>query len=128
MILSLQASAIEQLSLRTEILFNFQKLLYIHRYAIRDIRRSYQKLWVIALTLFISLLLLSLTFSVKQSLNDEIQANSKELLGGDIRIDSGIYPLSEAQLTQLSSVGQVSETVSFFTMTLCRFFHSIRRC
>jgi len=98
------------------ILFNFQQLNYIHRYAMRDIRRSYQKLWVIALTLFISLLLLSLTFSVKQSLNDEIQANSKELLGGDIQIDSGIHPLSEVQLTQLSNMGQVSETVSFFTM------------
>ena len=71
---------------------------------------------VIALTLFISLLLLSLTFSVKQSLNDEIQANAKELLGGDIQIDSGIEPLSDARLKQLSNLGQVSETVNFFTM------------
>ena len=77
-----------------EALFNYQQLSFIHRYALRDIRRSHKKLWVISTTLFISLLLLSLTFSVKQSMSDEIQANSKELLGGDIQISSGIDPLS----------------------------------
>ena len=97
-------------------MLNLQQWAYIHRYAIRDIRRSYKKLWVIALTLFISLLLLSLTFSVKQSLNDEIEANSKELLGGDIQIDSGIDPLSGDRIKQLSNLGQISETVNFFTM------------
>ena len=97
-------------------MFNYQQGLFIHRYAVRDIRRSYQKLWIIALTLFISLLLLSLTFSIKQSLNDEIQANSKELLGGDVQINSGIEPLSDERLQQLSNLGRVSQTVNFFTM------------
>jgi putative ABC transport system permease protein len=97
-------------------LFNYQQWLFIHRYAIRDIRRSYKKLWVIAITLFISLLLLSLTFSIKQSLNDEIKSNSVELLGGDVQINSGITPLSDERLLQLSKLGKVSQTVNFFTM------------
>ena len=82
----------------------------------RDISRSYKKLWVISTTLFISLLLLSLTFSIKQSMNDEIQANSKELLGGDIQISSGIKPLSSNTIAVLSQLGQVSERVEFGTM------------
>ena len=97
-------------------MFNYQQWLFIHRYAVRDIRRSYKKLWIIALTLFISLLLLSLTFSIKQSLNDEIQTNSKELLGGDVQINSGIKPLSNERLQKLAILGQVSQTVNFFTM------------
>ena len=82
----------------------------------RDISRSYKKLWVISTTLFISLLLLSLTFSIKQSMNDEIQANSKELLGGDIQISSGIDPLSNNTIAVLSQLGQVSERVELGTM------------
>ena len=74
-------------------LFNIQQLRLINKYAIRDFSRSYKKLWVVVSTLFISLLLLSLTFSVKEALNNEIEANAKELLGGDIQITSGIDPL-----------------------------------
>ena len=95
---------------------SFQQGLFIHRYAIRDMRRSFKKLWIIALTLFISLLLLSLTFTIKQSLNDEIQANSKELLGGDIQINSGMEPLSDERLQNLATLGRLSQTVNFFTM------------
>ena len=95
---------------------DFQQLLFIHRYALRDIARSYKKLWVITVTLFISLLLLSLTFSIKQSMIDEIGANSKELLGGDIQIDSGADPLPNRTIKELSSLGLVSKSVNFFTM------------
>jgi len=97
-------------------LFNLQQLLLINKYALRDFLRSYKKLWVIATTLFISLLLLSLTFSVKQALNDEIQANSKELLGGDIQVNSGIEPLPVNILEELSSLGEISSAVELATM------------
>lgn len=93
-----------------------KQLLFIHRYALRDISRSYKKLWVITITLFISLLLLSLTFSIKQSMIDEITTNSKELLGGDIQIDSGVEALPKSIVEELSSLGIVSESVNFFTM------------
>jgi len=97
-------------------LFDFQQLLFIHRYAIRDIRRSYKKLWVISITLFISLLLLSLTFSIKQSMFNEISQNSRELLGGDILIDSGVEPLPIGIISDLSGFSIVSQSVNFFTM------------
>jgi len=97
-------------------LLNYQQLSFIHRYAMRDISRSYKKLWVISTTLFISLLLLSLTFSIKQSMNEEIQANSKELLGGDIQINSGIEPLSTNTLEKLAQLGQISEMIELGTM------------
>ena len=49
-------------------------------------------------------------------MNDEIQANSKELLGGDIQISSGIDPLSSNTIEVLSQLGQVSERVELGTM------------
>ena len=106
-------------------MLDYQQLLFIHRYALRDITRSYKKLWVISTTLFISLLLLSLTFSVKHSLNNEIEANSKELLGGDIQISSGIEPLQGLILEQLSELGQISETVSMATMLSKKGYTSV---
>jgi len=68
---------------------------FIHQYAVRDIKRNFKSLWIIFITLFISLFLLSSIFTIKKSLNYEIETNSKELLGGDLEISSGIHPLSE---------------------------------
>jgi len=97
-------------------LLNINQLLLANKYALRDFSRSYKKLWVIVTTLFISLLLLSLTFSLKQALNEEITANSKELLGGDIQVTSGIDSLPNNVLEELSSLGEVSESIEFATM------------
>jgi len=49
-------------------------------------------------------------------LNYEITTNSKELLGGDIEISSGIRPLSEKVIEKISQSGQLSQTVNFHTM------------
>ena len=97
-------------------LFNAQQLRLINKYAIRDFSRSYKKLWVVASTLFISLLLLSLTFSVKEALNNEIEANAKELLGGDIQITSGIDPLPSLVFEELKALGKVSSSIELATM------------
>lgn len=97
-------------------LFDIQQFKLIHKYALRDFSRSYKKLWVITSTLFVSLLLLSLTFSVKEALNTEIENNSKELLGGDIQVTSGIDPLPEDVISQLSTLGEVSTSIEFATM------------
>ena len=97
-------------------LFDAQQFKLINKYALRDFSRSYKKLWVIASTLFVSLLLLSLTFSVKEALNTEISNNSKELLGGDIQVTSGIDPLPENVISQLSALGKVSTSIEFATM------------
>ena len=97
-------------------LFDTQQFKLINKYALRDFSRSYKKLWVVTSTLFVSLLLLSLTFSVKEALNTEIANNSKELLGGDIQVTSGIDPLPENVISQLSALGQVSNSIEFATM------------
>ena len=97
-------------------LFDIQQFKLINKYALRDFSRSYKKLWVITSTLFVSLLLLSLTFSVKEALNTEIANNSKELLGGDIQVTSGIDPLPEDVISQLSTLGEVSTSIEFATM------------
>ena len=49
-------------------------------------------------------------------MNEEIQANSKELLGGDIQINSGIEPLSTNTLEKLAQLGQISEMIELGTM------------
>ena len=97
-------------------MFDIDQLRLINKYAIRDFARSYKKLWVVASTLFISLLLLSLTFSVKEALNNEIEANSKELLGGDIQVTSGIDPLPRLVFEELKALGEVSSTIELATM------------
>jgi len=97
-------------------LFDIQQFKLINKYALRDFSRSYKKLWVVTSTLFVSLLLLSLTFSVKEALNSEIDNNSKELLGGDIQVTSGIDPLPEKIIDEFDTLGKVSTAIEFATM------------
>ncbi|WP_416678161.1 ABC transporter permease [Candidatus Pseudothioglobus sp. Uisw_016] len=49
-------------------------------------------------------------------MNNEIEANSKELLGGDIQITSGIDPLPSLVLEELKDLGKVSSTIELATM------------
>ena len=93
-------------------LFDIQQFKLINKYALRDFSRSYKKLWVVTSTLFVSLLLLSLTFSIKEALNSEIENNSKELLGGDIQVDSDIDPLPNEVIEQFNELGRVSATTA----------------
>ncbi len=97
-------------------MFDIQQFKLINKYALRDFSRSYKKLWVVTSTLFVSLLLLSLTFSVKEALNSEIDNNSKELLGGDIQVTSGIDPLPEKIIEEFDTLGKVSAAIEFATM------------
>ncbi|MBA4732290.1 MAG: FtsX-like permease family protein, partial [Candidatus Thioglobus sp.] len=97
-------------------LFDFQQFKLINKYALRDFSRSYKKLWVVTSTLFVSLLLLSLTFSIKEALNSEIENNAIELLGGDIQVDSDIEPLPNQVIEQFNELGMVSATIEFATM------------
>jgi len=97
-------------------LFDIQQFKLINKYALRDFSRSYKKLWVVTSTLFVSLLLLSLTFSVKEALNSEIDNNSKELLGGDIQVTTGIDPLPEKIIDEFDTLGKVSTAIEFATM------------
>ena len=95
---------------------HLREFYFIHQYAVRDIKRNFKSLLIIFITLFISLFLLSSIFTIKKSLNYEIETNSKELLGGDLEISSGIHPLSEEIIEKISESGQLSQTVKFHTM------------
>ena len=97
-------------------MFDIHQFKLINKYALRDFSRSYKKLWVVTSTLFVSLLLLSLTFSIKEALNIEIENNSKELLGGDIQVDSDIEQLPSLVIEQFNALGKVSATIEFATM------------
>ena len=50
-------------------------------YALRDLRRNYKKISSIILTLFISLFILSSIFTIEDSLNKELNNNSRALIG-----------------------------------------------
>ena len=86
------------------------------KYALRDLGRNYKKILSIILTLFISLFILSSIFTIEDSLNKELNNNSRALLGGDIEID---YNRSEGNLELINEVQKfatVSRMVEFSTM------------
>ena len=77
-------------------------------YALRDLSRNYKKISSIILTLFISLFILSSIFTIEDSLNRELNDNSRALLGGDIEID---YNRKEGNFELINKVKEFS-TVS----------------
>jgi len=86
------------------------------RYALRDLNRNYKKISSIIFTLLISLFILSSIFTIEDSLNQELDNNSRSLLGGDIEID---YNRSEGNLDLINKVKEfttISKMVEFSTM------------
>ena len=57
------------------------------KYAFRDLIRSYSKILSIIITLLISLFILSAILTIEESLENELNENSRVLLGGDLEID-----------------------------------------
>jgi len=57
-------------------------------YALRDLSRSYKKLFSIIITLFISLFILSLIINLETGLKKELNNNARVLLGGDFEVDT----------------------------------------
>ena len=68
-------------------LYNLDNFKLYLKYALRDLSRSYSKILSIIVTLFISLFILSSILTVEDSLETELNNNSRLLLGGDIEID-----------------------------------------
>jgi putative ABC transport system permease protein len=99
-----------------EKLSKFTELRLTLIYALRDLSRNYKKISSIILTLFISLFILSSIFTIEDSLNKELNDNSRALLGGDIEID---YNRNEGNLELVNKVKEfatVSKMVEFSTM------------
>ena len=82
----------------------------------RDLRRNYKKISSIILTLFISLFILSSIFTIEDSLNKELNNNSRALLGGDIEIDYNRNVGNLELINQVKEFATVSQMVEFSTM------------
>ena len=85
-------------------------------YALRDLSRNYKKISSIILTLFISLFILSSIFTIEDSLNKELNNNSRALLGGDLEIDYNRNVVNLDLINQVKEFATVSQMVEFSTM------------
>ena len=70
-------------------------------YALRDLSRSYKKLFSIIITLFISLFILSLIINLETGLKKELKNNAKVLLGGDFEVDTRTKKINPKFLNEL---------------------------
>ena len=65
----------------------FSQLLFIHKQALKDLKRSLRKKITIFITIFISVFILFFISTLNQSLLKEIKSNTKAILGGDAEIE-----------------------------------------
>ena len=86
------------------------------KYALRDLSRSYSKILSIIVTLFISLFILSSILTIEDSLETELNNNSKLLLGGDIEIDYNRVEGNLDLVNEIKEFSTVSQMVEFSTM------------
>tara|TARA_E500000178_G_scaffold58451_1_gene54971 strand:+ start:1278 stop:3770 length:2493 start_codon:yes stop_codon:yes gene_type:complete len=85
-------------------------------YALRDLSRSYKKLFSIIITLFISLFILSLIINLETGLKKELNNNARVLLGGDFEVDTRNKKIEKNFLDELEKRSIVSSTIEFSTM------------
>jgi len=86
------------------------------KYAFRDLIRSYSKISSIIITLLISLFILSAILTIEDSLENELNENSKVLLGGDLEIDYNNREGDRNLIKQVENISTVSQIVEFSTM------------
>ena len=86
------------------------------KYAFRDLIRSYSKILSIIITLLISLFILSAILTIEDSLENELNENSKVLLGGDLEIDYNNREGDRNLIKQVKNISTVSQIVEFSTM------------
>ncbi len=86
------------------------------KYAFRDLTRSYSKILSIIITLLISLFILSSILTIEDSLEKELNENSKVLLGGDLEIDYNNKEGDKELINKVKKFSTVSQMVEFSTM------------
>ena len=86
------------------------------KYACRDLIRSYSKILSIIITLLISLFILSSILTIEDSLEKELNENSKILLGGDLEIDYNNREGDKQLISKVEKFSTVSQMVEFSTM------------
>ena len=88
----------------------------ILQYAFRDLVRSYKKISSIIITLFISLFILSSIITIEESLQNELKANAKALLGGDMEVDYNRVQGNLNLVEEVKNFATVSQMVELNTM------------
>jgi len=88
----------------------------ILQYAFRDLVRSYKKISSIIITLFISLFILSSIITIEESLQNELKANAKALLGGDMEVDYNRVQGNINLVEEVKNFATVSQMVELNTM------------
>ena len=79
----------------------FKQFLFIHLQAFKDLQRSLQKKAIIFITIFTSVFILFVISILNQSLNQEIQSNTKSILGGDAEIEVKNNPLPSSFIEEI---------------------------
>ena len=79
----------------------FNQIQFIQIQAWRDFIRNFYKRWVIIVTIFISTFVLFLINTLNFSINQELKANTKIILGGDVEIEVNTKPLDIEILKKL---------------------------
>ncbi len=94
----------------------FNQLLFIHRQAFKDLKRSLQKKITIFITIFISVFILFVISTLNQSLLQEIRSNTKSILGGDAEIEVNNKELNEDIVKSIKSFAEVSLNTTIASM------------
>ena len=94
----------------------FNQLLFIHRQAFKDLKRSLQKKITIFITIFISVFILFVISTLNQSLLQEISSNTKSILGGDAEIDVKNQELNETVLQSIETFADISLNTTIASM------------
>ena len=94
----------------------FNQIQFIHTQAWRDFIRNFYKRWVIIVTIFISTFVLFLISTLNFSINQELKANTKIILGGDAEIEVNTKPLDSEIIKKLELLGDISLNTSLTSM------------
>jgi putative ABC transport system permease protein len=116
MIPNLRIKQEEKLKLKMEKSNNSSEFNLILKYALKDLSRNYHKISSIIITLFISLFILSVIFTIEDSLKKELNDNAKALLGGDLEIDYNRNQGNLDLVNQVKEFATVSQMIEFSTM------------
>ena len=94
----------------------FNQIQFIQIQAWRDFIRNFHKRWVIIVTIFISTFVLFLISTLNFSINQELKANTKIILGGDAEIEVNTKPLDSEIIKKLELLGDISLNTSLTSM------------
>lgn len=89
---------------------------FLLRLAWQDLRDSGRSLWVFSACLFLGVTLVTATGGLFRLTNQGLLADTRQLLGGDLEVDSDGRPLPESALTWMEERGDVSLVTELDTM------------